>query len=277
MSSNNHKLHRARAAKNDEFYTQYTDIKTECDHYRPHFFNKTIYCNCDTADSAFVKYFMALKTAGLVRDVLFSGGLGGDDFRSAESVEKLKAADIVITNPPFSLFREYMDLLFANNKRFLVIGNKNAIAYRNIFERIRNGRMWFGARKWAGGMRFITANGIKAVPAIWYTNLEHEMRPGILPLRCTFSPDCYAQYSNANAINIERTADIPADYAGVMGVPITFFEKYNPKQFEILGLDKDLTTDGKSARLGDKCAYTRVFVRNMHAKDIKTDIAAINI
>lgn len=267
MAGNTAKLHYAKQAKNDEFYTRYEDVKKECDHYRPHFFNKTIYCNCDTADSAFVKYFIELKAAGMVRDVWFSGGLGGDDFRSAASVELLKRADIIVTNPPFSLFREFMDLLLVNDKRFLVIGNKNAIAYRNVFEGIRAGRIWFGTRKWAGGMCFITDSGIKAVPAIWYTNLEHTMRPSILPLSRMFNPDFYTQYSNADAINVERTADIPADYTGVMGVPITFFEKYAPKQFEILGLDKDFTTDGKSARVDNKCVYTRVFIKRLACQE----------
>jgi len=261
MPPTSQKLHRARAAKNDEFYTQYEDVKAECDHYRPHFFNKVIYCNCDNRDSAFVKYFMELKAAGLIRDVWYSGGLGGADFRSAESVERLKVADIVITNPPFSLFREYMDLLLANNKRFLVIGNKNAIAYRNVFEQIKNGRLWFGVRKWAGGMRFITENSIKAVPAIWYTNLTHNMCPGKLALAHIYNPDKYPMYENAEAININRTAEIPGDYPGIMGVPITFFEKYSPEQFEILGLDKDYTHDGKSGRIGNKCVYTRAFIR----------------
>lgn len=98
------KLLRAKKAKNDEFYTQYEDVKSECDHYRSHFFNKIIYCNCDTADSAFVRYFRELKAQGLIRDIWFSGGLGGADFRSPESIEMLKQADLIVTNPPFLCF-----------------------------------------------------------------------------------------------------------------------------------------------------------------------------
>ncbi len=268
MPPNSQKLHRARAAKNDEFYTQYVDIKAECDHYRSHFFNKIIYCNCDTESSAFVKYFTELKAAGLIRDVWYSGGIGGADFRSPASVERLKAADIIITNPPFSLFREYMDLLLENNKPFLVIGNKNAIAYRNIFEHIKHGQIWFGVRKWAGGMQFIITNGMQAVPAIWYTNLEHGLRPGKMELTHIYTPEIHHPYRNANAINIDRTAQIPGDYCGIMGVPITFLEKYNPQQFEILGRDTEYTHDGKSARIDNKCVYTRVFIRNKAIPDI---------
>lgn len=121
------KLLRAKLARNDEFYTQYADVESECDHYRSHFLNKCIYCNCDTVDSAFVKYFTKLKSQGLIRDVWFSGGLGGTDFRSPQAIELLQRADLIITNPPFSLFRDFMDLLIEYQKPFLVIGNKNAI------------------------------------------------------------------------------------------------------------------------------------------------------
>lgn len=129
------KLLRAKLARNDEFYTQYADIESECDHYRSHFLNKCIYCNCDTADSAFVKYFAKLKSQGLIKDVWFSGGLGGTDFRSPQAIELLQRADVVVTNPPFSLFRDFMDLLIEYQKPFLVIGNKNAIAQRTMLVR----------------------------------------------------------------------------------------------------------------------------------------------
>ena len=150
MPTTSAKLHRARAAKNDEFYTQYDDVKKECDNYLSHFFNKIIYCNCDTADSAFVKYFTELKAAGKIRDVWFSGGLGGDDFRSPASLERLNAADIVVTNPPFSLFREFIDQLIQYNKKFLVIGNMNSVIYRPLLTQIKENKnlVWCTALDW---------------------------------------------------------------------------------------------------------------------------------
>lgn len=256
------KLLRAKRVKNDEFYTRYEDVKAECDNYRSHFFNKIIYCNCDTADSAFVRYFSELKAKGLIRDVWFSGGLSGADFRSSESIERLKQADLIITNPPFSLFREFMDLLIKYDKKFLVIGNKNAVAYRNLFTQIKNNKIWFGVRRWTGGMSFVTSdNSIKDVPAIWFTNLEHSFRPALLSLKKTFNCSEYKRYDNAEAININSTADIPNDYFNVMGVPISFLEKYNSKQFEILGLDKDFTYDKGAGIVNGQRIYTRIFIR----------------
>lgn len=264
------KLLRAKLAKNDEFYTQYADIKSECDHYRPHFFNKRIYCNCDTADSAFVKYFTELKSLGIVRDVWFSGGLGGADFRSPQSIELLKQADVVVTNPPFSLFREFMDLLIEHKKLFLVIGNKNAIAQRKLFDLIKTNQIWPGVRRWAGGMRFFVpdCHDTKEVPAIWLTNLVHDRRPDPLALYAHYDPERFPRYDNADAINVNRTADIPVDFDGVMGVPISFVEKYNPQQFEILGLDKDFTFDSAACSVDGSRVYTRVFIRKTLAQSV---------
>lgn len=256
------KLLRAKRVKNDEFYTRYEDVKTECDNYRSHFFNKIIYCNCDTVDSAFVRYFSELKAQGLIRDVWYSGGLSGADFRSPESIEKLKQVDLIVTNPPFSLFREFMDLLIKWNKKFLIIGNKNAVAYRNVFAQIKNNKIWFGVRKWTGGMSFLTPdNSIKDVPAIWFTNLEHDYRPTLLALKKSFNRSEYHKYENTDAINVNRTADIPNDFFDVIGVPISFLEKYNSQQFEILGLDKDFTSDKGAGIVNGQRVYTRIFIR----------------
>ena len=258
----NKKLLYAKAVKNDEFYTRYEDVKTECDNYRSHFFNKIIYCNCDTADSAFVRYFSELKAHGLIRDIWFSGGLGGADFRSPESIERLKQADLIVTNPPFSLFREFMDLLIKYDKKFLIIGNKNAISYRNVFTQIKNNKIWFGVRRWTGGMSFVMPdNSLKDVPAIWFTNLEHSFRPALLSLKKSFNCSTYRRYDNADAININRTTDIPNDYSCTMGVPISFLEKYNTQQFKILGLDKDFTYDKGAGIINGRRIYTRVFIR----------------
>jgi len=283
MPKTSKKLHRVRAARNDEFYTQFEDVKKECDHYLAHFFDKIVYCNCDTADSAFVRYFSALKAFGLVRDVWFSGGLGGLDFRSPAAISMLEQADMVITNPPFSLFREYMDLLFQYNKKFLVIGNFNAVKYKNIFPLIVANKLWIGTRPFGGaismifdvpderqlvesGKHYVMVGGkAKAqIPGTWFTNLHHnKQKPLVLSKTYYGNEALYPKYDNFDAINVNRKTNIPCDYYGIMGVPITFIDRYNPKQFSILGLDKDFTYDGRSAVLGGRNLYGRIFIRRV--------------
>ena len=179
---------------------------------------------------------------------------GDGDFRSQECVELLKEADIVVTNPPFSLFREYIAQLFEYEKQFLIIGNMNAITYKEIFPLIKNNKLWAGFKCFGGGMNMIqpqdsfdvektksykvdkSGNIIKNVMGvIWFTNLDTEKRHEDLILYKTYSPDKYPKYDNYDAININKVTDIPMDYAGIMGVPITFLDKYNPDQFEIVG------------------------------------------
>lgn len=173
---------------------------------------------------------------------------GDGDFRSDECIKLLKQADIVCTNPPFSLFREYVAQLIEYKKKFLIIGNKNAISYKETFTLIKENKLWAGVRSFSGGMWFIVnsdsenfdkiEDGIKYknVPAIWLTNLDHNKRHEKLPLYKTYKNNKtdYPKYDNYNAINVNKTADIPMDYDGVMGVPITFLDKYNPEQFEII-------------------------------------------
>lgn len=273
----------AKAVKNDEFYTRYEDVKTECDNYRSHFFNKIIYCNCDTANSAFVRYFSELKDKGLIRDIWFSGGLGGADFRSPESIERLKQADLIITNPPFSLFREFMDLLIQYDKKFLVIGNFNAVKYKNIFPLIKENKLWIGTRPFGGaismifnvpdekqliesGKHYIMLGGkaMAQIPATWFTNLYHaKQKPLILSKRYHGNESMYPKYDNADVINVDRKTNIPIDYYGVMGIPITFIDRYNKNHFEILGLDKDFTNDGNGAILKGRHLYGRIFIRRL--------------
>lgn len=258
MANRFRKIHRARQVKNDEFYTQLCDIEKECVHYLEHFKDKIIYCNCDTEESNFVKYFKRLKNNGLIKDIWWSGGLGGDDFRSPESLDKLKQADVVITNPPFSLFIDFMNILFANNKKFLVLGNRSAVIYKSIFPRIKNNEMWFGVRRWSGGIDFITNDGIRGVPAIWFTNIEHGITPAELPFTKSVQ---MPKYDNADAVNVNRSAHFPPDYTGVVGVPITFLEWYNPDKFLILGRDKDFTYDGNICHINGEPLYIRLFVQ----------------
>ena len=167
------------------------------------------------------------------------------DFRSQECIELLKQADIVVTNPPFSLFREYLAQLVEYDKKFLIIGNVNAVTYKEVFPLIKENRLWFGPSISSGdrkfnvpddyplnaagcgidpdGRRYIRVKGIR-----WFTNLDHKKRHEMLDLVCRYSPEEYPKYDNYDAINVDRTSDIPYDYDGVMGVPITFLDKYNP-------------------------------------------------
>lgn len=180
---------------------------------------------------------------------------GDGDFRSQECIDILKQADIVVTNPPFSLFREYIAQLMEYDKRFLIIGNMNAVTYKDVFPLIMEGKVWLGpsirsgdrtfgvpdhypldaATAWVDedGNRFIRVKSVR-----WFTNLDFPQRHEDLPLYRRFTPEEYQRYDNYDAINVDKTADIPEDYDGVMGVPITFLDKHSPDQFEIEGITK---------------------------------------
>lgn len=219
--------------------------------------------------------------------------LNGDgDFRSQECIELLKEADIVVTNPPFSLFREYIAQLVEYHKSFLIIGNVNAIAYKEVFPLIKNNQMWLGCSIHSGdrefqvpdsyplnaagtrideqGRKFIRVKGVR-----WFTNIDNKDRHEVMPLYKKYIPEEYPTYDNFNAINVATTADIPFDYDGIMGVPITFMDKYNPEQFEIVGMgtgdtakmigikknyrgrtDLAYTANGKQ-----QCPYNRILIR----------------
>lgn len=275
--------------KNDEFYTQLTDIEKEVKHYRSHFKDKVVFLNCDDPEySNFWKYFamnfkrLEIKkliathyangketTYQLVIDrddvasmvvnefnypIGVKSELKGDgDFRSEECIEILKESDIVCTNPPFSLFREYTAQLFEYDKQFLIIGNQNAITYKEIFPLLKDAKMFLGVHTnkvfWfqvpnsypMTGSRVKEENGLKyiSVPAIsWFTNMDYPKRHEDQLLFKVYKghESEYPKYDNYDAINVDKTKDIPADYDGVMGVPITFLNTYNPDQFEILGL-----------------------------------------
>jgi len=294
----NRSLHTARAAKQDEFYTQLTDIEKELRHYWKHFKGKTVLCNCDDPRVSnffhyFSYYFEKLELRRLIatcyknQDVdrfskhasergvylVYEGNkdgcipdpakihvhkLEGDgDFRSEECIELLKQADIVVTNPPFSLFREYVGQLVEYKKKFLIIGSINAITYKEMFPLIKTNKLWLGPSIHSGdrefgvpdyyplnaagtrvddaGNKFIRVKGVR-----WFTNLEHTKRHEDLILYRPYEPKLYPTYDNYDAIEVARVTDIPVDYDGVMGVPITFLDKYNPDQFEILGSDYEV-------------------------------------
>ena len=191
------------------------------------------------------------RTGGRVPDIEDIGvhAFEGDgDFRNAETIELLKQADIVVTNPPFSLFREYVAQLVEYSKRFLIIGNQNAITYKEIFPRIMEGRLWLGYGFRRNCAHFISnysdhatdmdkkAGMIRVSGVVWFTNLDHKKRHEDLILYKRYSPEEYPTYDNYDAINVDKIAEIPMDWDGAMGVPITFLGKWNPEQFEILGV-----------------------------------------
>jgi len=214
---------------------------------------------------------------------------GDGDFRSEESIELLKQADIVITNPPFSLFREYVTQLIEYDKDFIIIGSFNAITYKEIFKLIKENKMWLGHGFKGGNAYFKTthptddfAKGVydestglvKFRNVVWYTNLDIAKRNEELILYKNYNFQEFPKYDNYDAINISKTKDIPMDYDGVMGVPITFLDKYNPNQFEIIGSDSDvkdgllpkiinLKWNGKLDRgyLKGKRMYARLLIR----------------
>ena len=205
---------------------------------------------------------------------------GDGDFRSAESIALLKEADIVVTNPPFSLFREYVAQLMEFDKKFIIIGNQNAITYKEIFSLIKDNRLWLGYK--AGDMSFKVpadyemretrswrdeeGNNWRSLGnACWFTNLDIAKRHEDLDLYKTYTPEEYPKYDNYDAINVNKTKDIPKDYAGAMGVPITFLDKYNPEQFEIIGAMTTTKIDEYNFGypfINSKKIYARILIKN---------------
>ena len=183
------------------------------------------------------------------------------DFRSHECVELLKQADIVVTNPPFSLFREYIGQLMEYGKKFIIVGHQNAITYKEVFPLIMNNDLWLGYGFKGAAAHFYSpyediaksgnhkANMIRVSGVNWFTNLEIPKRNETIDLVCRYSEDDYPKYENYDAIEISRTADIPFDYGGIMGVPITFLDKYCPAQFQILGMCENMDLYGLKTRV----------------------------
>ena len=290
----NTSLKAARKDKCDEFYTLYPDIEQEITQYNPEIFrDKIVYCNCDDyRKSNFFKFFFdnfeqlglkkliatafCEKSCGVVAEVSQDskhyGRLKGDgDFRSDECIGYLKQADIVVTNPPFSLFREYVAQLIEYNKSFLIIGSKNAITYKEIFPLIKNNQMWLGSafnrgnaffkvpkdnlRDYANGVYDAESGLVKFRNVGWYTNLDFQARHEELILYKKYygNEEEYPKYDNYDAINVDKTADIPCDYFEKMGVPITYLDKHNPKLFTLEDIIKP--------RINGKWAYRRLIIK----------------
>ena len=312
-------LRKAQKAKSDEFYTQLCDIERELKHYNDQFRGKVVYCNCDDPrTSNFFRYFaenfhsLVLKKLiascyrktenslfeynsenGFYCEYLGTTGCGfnpmtdikllefdGDgDFRSNESIELLKQSDVVVTNPPFSLFREFISQIVKLDKKFLVIGNVNAITYKEIFELIQMDKAWLGVNLGRGISGFIVPEHyelygtevsvnkegqsiIATNNCLWLTNLELAQRHKDIALTKIYegNEEKYPYYDNCEGINVDRTQDIPKDYQGLMGVPITFLHKYNPEQFEIVRFRKG--DDGKDLCVNGKYPYFRILIKN---------------
>ncbi|MGI6218408.1 MAG: adenine-specific methyltransferase EcoRI family protein [Bacteroidaceae bacterium] len=196
------------------------------------------------------------------------------DFRSRECLELLEKADIVVTNPPFSLFREYLGQLVKYDKKFLIIGHQNAITYKKVFPLIQSDKLWLGYGFKGNAAHFFspyediaTANDhregmIRVSGVYWFTNMEHKKRHEKLDLVCRYSPEEYPKYDNYDAIEVSKTLNIPCDYDGVMGVPITFLDKYTPEQFEIVGNEVTLNLARRAPYLHGRRIYSRIFIRN---------------
>ncbi|MBL7786423.1 MAG: adenine-specific methyltransferase EcoRI family protein [Chitinophagales bacterium] len=318
-NATNKLLQKAKKSKSDEFYTQLCDIESELQYYKNHFKDKVVFCNCDDARiSNFFKYFSSnFKELGLKKliaacyqeqkkelfntengengffyeytgtegeikhpgstDIVYFNGDG--DFRSPESVELLKQSDIVVTNPPFSLFREFVGQLVKYDKKYLIIGNINAITYKEIFKLIKENKAWLGINLGRGVSGFIVpehyelygtearidSSGNRIVSpnnCLWLTNIDNFKRHEDIELtKKYFGNEAeYPKYDNYDGINVDKTEYIPLDYDGYMGVPITFLHKFNPDQFEIIKFRKG--SDDKDLSIGGKCPYFRILIRN---------------
>lgn len=303
----------SRAGKTDEFYTQLSLVENEMKHYTRYFEGKTVFCNCDDPEYSNFWLFFQLNFYRLGLKKLVSthyeedkpsykmeivststpqGQIGipdyvktpleeNGDFRSPECVEILKEADIVITNPPFSLFREYIAQLMEYGKHFIILGNQNAITYREILPLIMANKVWLGYNSGHYWFRVPDDYEVKKTDfkideegtkwrrmgnICFFTNLDIDKRHEDMILYKTYSPEEYPKYDNYEAIEVGKTANIPCDYYGVMGVPITFMDKYNPEQFEILGDSR--YHDGKETAddinvINGKTLYRRLLIRRI--------------
>ena len=309
----NSNLHMSRAGKTDEFYTKLSLVENEMKHYTRYFKGKTVFCNCDDPEYSNFWLFFQLNFYRLglkklvsthyeedkpsykmeivstdtpqgqvgIPDYVKTPLAGNGDFRSPECIEILKEADIVITNPPFSLFREYVAQLMEHSKDFIILGNQNAITYREILPLIMANKIWLGYNSGHYWFRVpddyevkktdfkIDEDGIKwrrMGNICFFTNLDIDKRHEDMTLYKNYSPEEYPTYDNYDAIEVGKTANIPCDYYGIMGVPITFMDKYNPEQFEILGDSR--YHDGKETAddinvINGKTLYRRLLIRRI--------------
>lgn len=278
---NNANLHKSKKVKNDEFYTFYKDIAKEMKYYKKELEGKVVYLPCDNPKwSNFYKYFKRnykkLKLKGLIATYYDVTNLitiktivrglveqeevlnnNGDFFLNTEI---LNECDIVITNPPFSLFRDFIKILTDYNKKYIIIGNINIISDKIIYELIFDNKLFLGKTK--VNKFYAPTKQIKAVACYWYTNIKIKKKIPFLKLTKKYNPEEYPKYDNYDAINVNKVKNIPYDYGGVMGVPISFLEKYNPSQFKILGITRGII---------GKYQVTKIYINAIqHNKDGST-------
>ena len=295
----NEDLNNAKKGRNDEFYTLYENIEKEMIYYKKHFKDKIIYCNCDDyKTSQFYKYFKdnfttfklkkliatnyeerantlfhtnihAIKAETTKEQEIITPLKENGDFRNQENINILKKTDIIITNPPFSLFNEFIGQIIQNKKQYIILGNMNAISYKNVFKHIKENKMWYGVTIKNGDMLFtvpndypLTATTTKIINNIkhvrvkgvrWYTNIDHEHPNPQLKLTTKYNEEMHQKYDDYDAINTNKTIDIPNDYYDKIGVPISFMDKYNKNQFEII--------DVKTPTLNKKQTYKRIIIK----------------
>ena len=265
MGKKNNNLNAAKSAKNDEFYTSLSSVENELRHYKEHFKNKVILCNCnDAAHTGFAIYFaLQFDVLGLKEVICtaynpnghgfvyrYHGEKKGDyippvegwdktqlegdgGFSSAEGLSLIDEADIIATNPPFSLFRDFITILLERDKKFIIIGNMNGITYNEVFPSIRDGKLWLGTQY---VKEFMSDSGEtkRFGNILWYTNLDYKKRHEPLILYKNYNEEEYPHYDNYDGIEVSKTCEIPMDYKGVMGVPVSFLDKWCPDQFEIV-------------------------------------------
>jgi len=309
MAKNND-LNAAKAGKNDEFYTRLTDVEKEVYEYwkndKERFAGKVILCNCnDAIHTSFATYFalqfehLKLKELICTSFAMDEGGHGvvyrykGDKngnnvpdieeweqtpmhgnggFNTPEGLALIDEADIIVTNPPFSLFREFISIMTEHNKKFLIIGNTNAITYKEVFPLIKENKLWLGVSSFNTGMYFLVGDDFvyadsykfdkekdgekvsRVASVCWYTNLDHKKRHEELILYKKYNEEEFPKYDNYDAINVNRYDEIPMNYDGNMGVPITFLDKWCPDQFEIVDRLNSPIINGKAI-------YKRLIIR----------------
>jgi len=293
-------LQNARKNKQDEFYTQYCDINNEISHYASYLKGKIIYCNCDTKESEFYKFFVdkfnefglkkviitAFNTIGCGYKVEYDGEKevttildGNGSYKSKECLAILDECDIVCTNPPFSLFVDFIKILIGHNKDFIIIGNQNSITNNVIFNRMKENKLWFGYG-FKGLAGYFSVPGdyvdyatcgnhkedmIRVAGVTWFTSIKPDIRKEQFKFERVYKEGEYQRYDDApEIIEVPTCKDIPDEYYGLMGVPITFMNKYNDEQFEIICMDKDWTENGREPsrfKLNGKTKFARIIIR----------------
>jgi len=280
-------LNKAKALKDDEFYTLYEDIEKEVQDYQDQFKDKIVYLNCDDPEfSNFWKYFSNnfdnLKLKKLISTHYKSNGCSyklektkekiektdlemNGDFRNGECIDILKDSDIIVTNPPFSLFRDYLKQLMRYRKTFLIVGPLSVVGYKPSFKAIKENRMWLG-KNFIKGFKQPNGNIKRFGNICWFTNLKSTVNE-FITLDKNYSEEVYKKFDNYNAINIDKLKDIPKDYYHPMGVPVTFLEKYNPEQFEIIGTSSfscKYHYGVGTLRFNKKEKYTRIIIKRIN-------------